>query len=82
MSYPLRKFVLHKSGGVKTFLIPKCFFYPSSTVVAKGFNLGSSHIEIYRWRDESNTVEAAYMGRLGTGYYCLLHQLSLLSVVQ
>ena len=29
-----------------------------------------------------NTVEAAYMGRLGTGYSCLLYPLSLLSVVQ
>ena len=29
-----------------------------------------------------STVEAAYMGRLGTGYCCLLYPLSLISVVQ
>ena len=29
-----------------------------------------------------STVEAAYMGRLGTVYSCLLYPLSLISVVQ
>ena len=31
---------------------------------------------------ELYTVEAAYMGRLGTGYSCLIYPLSLISVVQ
>ena len=34
---------LHKSGGVKAFLIPECFFYPSSTVLKNLIEFNYKH---------------------------------------
>ena len=42
----------------------------------------SNHRVVDKQTLKRATVEAAYMGRLGTGYSCLLYPVCLISVVQ
>ena len=61
LSYQRRRFVLQKSGGVKTFLISKCFFYPSSSVHHK-----SHHRAMIRKYSFVSSLDAKV-----NKYYCI-----------